>query len=103
MATKSASAPAVWYAPGKASNSGGVLVSALEMGQNSQRIQWTSEQVDSELHKRMINLFEESIKYATQYSKESNKESLPSLVMGANLAGFVKVADAMFDHGDVWA
>lgn len=103
LATKSASAPAVWYAPGKASNAGGVLVSALEMGQNSQRIQWTSEQVDSELHKRMINLFEESIKYATQYSKESNKESLPSLVMGANLAGFVKVADAMFDHGDVWA
>lgn len=103
LATKSASSPAVWYAPGKASNAGGVLVSALEMGQNSQRIQWTSEQVDSELHKRMINLFEESIKYATQYSKESNKEALPSLVMGANLAGFVKVADAMFDHGDVWA
>jgi glutamate dehydrogenase (NADP+) len=102
LATKSASAPAVWYGPGKASNAGGVLVSALEMGQNSQRLQWTSEQVDSELHKRMINLFNESIKYATEYSKETNKEALPSLVMGANLAGFVKVADAMFDHGDVF-
>lgn len=102
LSTQSASAPAVWYGPGKASNAGGVLVSALEMGQNSQRLQWSSEQVDAELHKRMINLFEESIKYATKYSKESNKEALPSLVMGANLAGFVKVADAMFDHGDVF-
>lgn len=102
VSTKSASAPAVWYGPGKASNAGGVLVSALEMGQNSQRLQWAAEQVDAELHKRMIELFEQSIKYATEYSKESNKEALPSLVMGANLAGFVKVADAMFDHGDVF-
>ncbi|CDR40614.1 CYFA0S05e02432g1_1 [Cyberlindnera fabianii] len=102
VATASASTPAVWYGPGKASNAGGVLVSALEMAQNSQRMQWTSEKVDEELHTRMIELFKQSIKYATTYSKESNKEALPSLVMGANLAGFVKVADAMFDHGDVF-
>lgn len=102
VGTKSVDSPAVWYAPGKASNAGGVLVSALEMAQNSQRLTWTSEQVDEELHKRMINLFNESIKYATEYSNETNKESLPSLVKGANLAGFVKVADAMFDHGDVY-
>jgi glutamate dehydrogenase (NADP+) len=97
-----ADAPAVWYGPGKASNAGGVLVSALEMAQNSQRIQWTAEQVDEELKTRMIALFNESIKYATKFGKESNKDALPSLVQGANLAGFVKVADAMFDHGDVF-
>ncbi|CAM9014903.1 unnamed protein product [Wickerhamomyces anomalus] len=102
VATKSAASPAVWYGPGKASNAGGVLVSALEMAQNSQRITWTSEQVDGELHKRMIELFNQSIKFATEYSNESNKDALPSLVKGANLAGFVKVADAMFDHGDVY-
>lgn len=102
QATASASDLPVWYAPGKASNAGGVLVSALEMAQNSQRIQWSSEKVDSELKTRMIALFEESIKFAKLYGKESNKEALPSLVQGANLAGFVKVADAMFEHGDVF-
>ncbi|KAH3681001.1 hypothetical protein WICPIJ_008009 [Wickerhamomyces pijperi] len=102
VATQSISAPAVWYGPGKASNAGGVLVSALEMAQNSQRIQWTAEKVDEELHTRMIALFNESIKFAEKYTAETNKESLPSLVQGANLAGFVKVADAMFAHGDVF-
>lgn len=102
FSTKSASEPAVWYAPGKASNMGGVAVSGLEMAQNSQRMTWTREQVDQELKKIMVNCFNDCLETAREYSNESNAEALPSLVKGANLVGFIRVADAMFDQGDVW-
>ncbi|CCE65797.1 hypothetical protein TPHA_0N00160 [Tetrapisispora phaffii CBS 4417] len=100
--TASSVPSAVWYVGGKASNLGGVLVSGLEMAQNSQRVSWTRETVDKELKKRMINCFNDCIEAAETYSKESNTSTLPSLVKGANLASFIKVADAMFDQGDVF-
>ncbi|CCF59796.1 hypothetical protein KAFR_0I00150 [Kazachstania africana CBS 2517] len=92
----------VWYAVGKASNCGGVAVSGLEMAQNSQRTRWTRETVDKELKKIMINCFNDCVNAAQEYTVEASKENLPSLVKGANIAGFVKVADAMFDQGDVF-
>ncbi|QLQ81753.1 hypothetical protein HG537_0F05150 [Torulaspora globosa] len=93
---------AVWYVGGKASNLGGVLVSGLEMAQNSQRMTWTRETVDQELKRGMINCFNDCINAAQTYTNETNKDTLPSLVKGANLASFIKVADAMFDQGDVF-
>lgn len=90
----------VWYAPGKAANSGGVAVSGLEMAQNSQRVTWTAEEVDDKLKNIMYTCFENCYDTAEKYSKEKN--GLPSLLKGANIAGFIKVADAMFDHGDVF-
>lgn len=92
----------IWYAPGKAANCGGVAVSGLEMAQNSQREAWTAEEVDSKLKTIMINCFNNCYETSTAYSAETNKTSLPSLVMGANVAGFLKVADAMRDQGDWW-
>ncbi|SJM84334.1 probable NADP-specific glutamate dehydrogenase 1 [Zygosaccharomyces bailii] len=92
----------VWYVGGKASNLGGVLVSGLEMAQNSQRLTWTREDVDKELKRGMINCFHDSLAAAKKYSDENNTSTLPSLVKGANLASFIKVADAMFDQGDVF-
>lgn len=92
----------IWYAPGKAANCGGVAVSGLEMAQNSQREQWTSEEVDQKLKDIMINCFNNCYQTSVTYSAESNSNSLPSLVMGANVAGFIKVADAMKDQGDWW-
>lgn len=93
---------AVWYGPGKASNSGGVAVSGLEMAQNSQRVRWTTEQVDQKLKNIMKDCFENCINAAETYNNEKNTNTLPSLVKGANLAGFIRVADAMFDQGDVF-
>lgn len=101
-ATASAPGEAVWYAMGKNSNLGGVLTSGLEMAQNSQRMSWTSEEVDQELKKGMVNCFNDCIEAAEKYSNESNKNALPSLVKGGNIASFIKVADAMFDQGDVF-
>ncbi|KAK6455067.1 NADP-glutamate dehydrogenase [Scheffersomyces xylosifermentans] len=92
----------VWYAPGKAANCGGVAVSGLEMAQNSQRVQWTSEEVDAKLKNIMYTCFENCYATAVKYSTEKNAEGLPSLLKGANIAGFIKVADAMFDQGDVF-
>lgn len=92
----------VWYVGGKASNLGGVLVSGLEMAQNSQRMTWTAADVDKELNRGMINCFHDSLNAAQKYSNETNEKTLPSLVKGANLASFIKVADAMFDQGDVF-
>ncbi|CUS20860.1 LAQU0S01e16248g1_1 [Lachancea quebecensis] len=103
LSAKSASEPAVWYAPGKASNMGGVAVSGLEMAQNSQRMSWSREQVDQELKKIMVNCFNDCLSTAREYTNEDNAEALPSLIKGANLVGFIRVADAMFDQGDVWA
>lgn len=92
----------VWYACGKASNCGGVAVSGLEMAQNSQRVRWTRETVDQELKKIMINCFNECVDAAVEYNNETNEDALPSIAKGANIAGFIKVADAMFDQGDVF-
>lgn len=82
----------ILYAPGKASNAGGVAVSGLEMSQNSQRLQWTREQVDTKLHAIMRNIHENCVQHGS-IGKSVN------YVNGANIAGFVKVADAMLHQG----
>jgi len=82
----------ILYAPGKASNAGGVATSGLEMSQNSLRLSWTREEVDRRLHDIMIAIHEQCVKYG----KESG---YVNYVNGANIAGFVKVADAMLDQG----
>ncbi|KAK6066867.1 NADP-specific glutamate dehydrogenase [Seiridium cupressi] len=93
---------AVWYAPGKASNAGGVAVSGLEMAQNSQRLSWTSEEVDEKLKLIMKNAFENGLNTAKEYV-EAKEGEYPSLVAGSNIAGFVKVVRAMHDQGDWWS
>ncbi len=80
------------YAPGKAANAGGVATSGLEMSQNSMRLSWSREEVDRKLHDIMISIHENCVKWG----KEKN---YVDYVKGANMAGFVKVADAMLDHG----
>lgn len=92
---------AIWYAPGKAANAGGVAVSGLEMAQNSQRISWTSEEVDSRLKGIMKAAFQNGLQTAKTYVTAKDGE-FPSLVAGSNIAGFVKVAKAMHDQGDWW-
>ncbi|KAL3427914.1 nadp-specific glutamate dehydrogenase [Phlyctema vagabunda] len=92
---------AIWYAPGKAANAGGVAVSGLEMAQNSQRVPWTSEEVDGKLKLIMEEAFKNGLETAKKYVKASEGE-FPSLVAGSNIAGFVKVAAAMHDQGDWW-
>ncbi|MCX5706953.1 MAG: NADP-specific glutamate dehydrogenase [Candidatus Omnitrophica bacterium] len=82
----------ILYAPGKASNAGGVATSGLEMSQNSMRLSWSREEVDKKLHGIMIAIHEQCVKYG----KEGN---YINYVNGANIAGFVKVADAMIDQG----
>jgi len=81
------------YAPGKASNAGGVAVSGLEMSQNSQRLAWTREQVDTKLHAIMRNIHENCVLHGRKDDGSVN------YVNGANIAGFVKVADAMLQQG----
>lgn len=83
----------VLFAPGKAANAGGVAVSALEMAQNSMRLAWTFEEVDNKLHGIMHNIYISSMKAAEDYGYPGN------LVVGANIAGFKKVADAMIAQG----
>ncbi|MGG1398888.1 NADP-specific glutamate dehydrogenase [Bacillus salipaludis] len=83
----------VLFAPAKAANAGGVAVSALEMSQNSARLAWTFEEVDQKLHKIMVNIYHSSIRASEEYGYPGN------LVVGANIAGFIKVADAMMSHG----
>ena len=90
---------AIWYAPGKAANCGGVAVSGLEMAQNSARIKWTSEEVDGKLKEIMKNCFENGLQTAKTYVTPKEGE-YPSLVAGSNIAGFVKTAAAMRDQGD---
>jgi glutamate dehydrogenase (NADP+) len=85
----------IMYGPGKAANAGGVATSGLEMSQNSMRLSWTREEVDEKLHNIMIAIHKQSYEAAEEYGQPSN------LVMGANIAGFVKVADAMLDQGIV--
>ena len=83
----------VLLGPGKAANAGGVATSALEMSQNSMRLAWTFEEVDKKLHEIMKNIFKEAKKAARDYGVPGN------YVVGANIAGFKKVADAMLAHG----
>ena len=85
--------PNVIVAPSKAVNAGGVLVSGLEMSQNSERYSWTAEEVDAKLHQIMISIHDESAKAAAEYDLGYN------LVAGANIAGFKKVAEAMMAQG----
>jgi len=84
----------ILYGPGKAANAGGVATSALEMSQNSLRMGWRREEVDEKLHWIMKNIHESCVKYGKE-------NSIVNYVKGANIAGFVKVADAMLDQGIV--
>ena len=83
----------VWFVPGKAANAGGVATSALEMSQNSERLSWTFEEVDSKLQTIMVNIFHNLDAAAKKYGMDGN------YVAGANIAGFLKVADAMTAQG----
>lgn len=94
-------ADAIWYAPGKAANAGGVAVSGLEMAQNSARLSWTSEEVDARLKDIMAACFQNGLETAKEYCTPA-EGNLPSLVAGSNIAGFSKVAAAMHDQGDWW-
>ena len=80
-------------APSKAVNAGGVATSALEMSQNSMRYSWTAEEVDAKLHQIMVNIHDNSAAAAEKYGFDYD------LVAGANIAGFIKVADAMMAQG----
>ena len=80
-------------APSKAVNAGGVACSALEMSQNSMRLSWSREEVDEKLHTIMVNIYNNSAKAAKDYGFEGN------LIAGANIAGFIKVAEAMLAQG----
>lgn len=86
---------------GKAANAGGVAVSGLEMAQNSQRMAWTLEEVDSKLKLIMENCFTNGLETAKKYVEPAEGE-FPSLVAGSNIAGFSKVAAAMKAQGDWW-
>ena len=82
-------AAGVMFGPAKAANAGGVATSGLEMSQNSERLSWTFEEVDAKLKNIMVNIFHNAYNASKEYGSEGN------LVMGANIAGFLKVADAM--------
>jgi glutamate dehydrogenase (NADP+) len=81
------------FGPGKAANAGGVATSGLEMAQNSQRMAWTREEVDKQLHRIMVNIHSNCVKTSERWGTPGN------YVNGANIAGFMKVADAMLDQG----
>ena len=83
----------VLFGPAKAANAGGVATSALEMSQNSMRLSWTFDEVDAKLHDIMVNIYKNCSKTAREFGLEDN------LVAGANIAGFLKVADAMLWQG----
>lgn len=85
----------ILFAPGKASNAGGVATSGLEMSQNSMRYSWTAEEVDSKLHSIMNDIHEACVEYG------KDEDGFVDYVKGANIAGFVKVADAMLAQGIV--
>jgi glutamate dehydrogenase (NADP+) len=83
----------ILYGPGKAANAGGVATSGLEMCQNAMRMSWTREEVDSQLNAIMVSIHDACFRTAEEYGEGGN------YVMGANIAGFIKVADAMLDQG----
>ena len=84
----------ILFGPGKAANAGGVAVSGLEMSQNSMRLSWTREEVDQKLHGIMKAIHEQCVIYGT------NGDFI-NYVKGANIGGFIKVADSMLDQGVV--
>ena len=83
----------ILYGPAKAANAGGVATSGLEMSQNSQRLSWTRKEVDDKLHNIMISIHQQCFDAAEEYGQPGN------LMLGANAAAFVKVADSMLDQG----
>jgi len=83
----------ILFGPGKAANAGGVSTSGLEMSQNSMRLSWTREEVDARLHQIMKDIHATCVKYGTK------EDGFVNYVDGANIGGFVKVADAMIAHG----
>lgn len=85
----------ILFSPGKASNAGGVATSGLEMAQNGNKLSWTAEEVDSRLHQIMKNIHKSCVQYGT------DKDGYVDYVKGANIAGFMKVANAMLDLGYV--
>ena len=85
----------VLYAPGKAANAGGVATSGLEMCQNAMKYSWSAQEVDEKLHDIMVGIFHDAYNASKEYGMEGN------LLAGANIAGFVKVADAMMAQGIV--
>jgi len=85
----------ILYGPGKAANAGGVAVSGLEMSQNSMRLSWTREEVDQRLHDIMISIHNACVTTAEDYGEPGN------YVLGANISGFIKIADSMLDQGVV--
>ncbi|MBN1826940.1 MAG: glutamate dehydrogenase, partial [Candidatus Eisenbacteria bacterium] len=85
----------VYYGPGKAANAGGVATSGLEMSQNSMRLSWTREEVDAKLHGIMKSIHKNALETAERFGTPGN------YVNGANIAGFLKVADTMLDQGAV--
>ena len=85
----------VLFGPAKAANAGGVACSALEMSQNSMRMSWSFDEVDNKLKNIMVNIYKNSADAAREYGQEGN------ILMGANIAGFKKVADAMMAQGIV--
>jgi glutamate dehydrogenase (NADP+) len=95
QATKAFLEAGILYGPGKAANAGGVATSGLEMTQNSMRLSWTRQEVDDRLRHIMISIHRSCFETAEKYSTPGN------LVNGANIAGFIKVADAMLDQGVV--
>jgi len=88
-------AAGILYGPGKAANAGGVAVSGLEMSQNSMRLSWTREEVDQRLHDIMVSIHSACVETANEYGQPGN------YVLGANISGFVKIADSMLDQGVV--
>ena len=85
----------ILFSPGKASNAGGVATSGLEMSQNSMRYNWSAEEVDKKLHEIMYDIHKACVQYGAQ------EDGFVDYVKGANIAGFVKVADAMLAQGIV--
>ena len=81
------------YAPGKAVNAGGVGVSGLEMSQDAEHLQWSAAEVDKKLHEMMLNIHEACVEYGRQ------EDGYINYMKGANIAGFMKVADAMMAQG----
>ena len=83
----------ITYAPGKAVNAGGVATSGLEMSQNAEHLQWSAEEVDNRLHQIMANIHQQCVEHGTEADGYIN------YMKGANIAGFMKVADAMMGQG----
>ncbi len=83
----------IFYGPGKAANAGGVATSQLEMAQNASMVNWSFEEVDAKLEQIMKDIYQTATEAATEFGEPTN------LVLGANIAGFKKVADAMIEQG----